>query len=147
MFWILTAVSLGHGFGKDSRSTDGRAAYEAALVVTFTPVAASELELTDTQMFLLGQASTLACVGAARLATAFLLFEVWQPQGNSTTAYPFKVSVRRGKWLAVGVSTLCTCAEMALVTGRCTYDDKAGRFVIPAEVSRASGESRRMHSG
>ena len=98
-------------------------------------------------MFFLGQASTLACVGAARLSTVFLLFELWQAQENSMTAHPFKMSVQRGKWWAVSVSTLCTCAVMALVTGGCTYDDKTGRFVIPAEVSRTSGESRRMHSG
>lgn len=98
-------------------------------------------------MFFLGQASTLACVGAAKLATVFLLFELWQAQENSMTACPFKVSVRRGKWWVVGVSTLFTCAAIALAMGGCTYDDKAGRFVVPAEVSRASGESRRMHSG
>ena len=147
MFCVPTAVSLGHGFGKDSRPGDGRAAYETALVGPFTPFAASELELTATQVFFLGQASTLACVGAAKLATVFLLFELWQPQESSTAACPLKVSVRRGKWWAVGVSTLCTCAVMALAMGGCTYDDRAGRFVIPAEVSRASGESRRMHSG
>ena len=116
MFWILTAVSLDHGFGKDSRPIDARVAYETALVGPFTPVAASELELTGTQMFLLSQALTLACVGAARLATASLLFEVWQPQVDATTAYPSKVSVRREKWLVVGVSTLCTCFEQQETT-------------------------------
>jgi hypothetical protein len=45
------------------------------------------------------------------------------------------------------VLTLFTCVEIGLATGWCTYDDAAGRFVIPAEVSRARGESTRMHSG
>ena len=78
-------------------------------------------------MFLLGQVSTLACVGTARLSTAFLLLEV---------------SERRGKrWTAVAVA-LFTCVETGSAVGGCAYDGTTGRFAVSAEVSAASDEIR-----
>lgn len=48
MFWILTVVWLGHGFGKDPRPAGESAAYQAALVGSANTLVESELELTAT---------------------------------------------------------------------------------------------------
>jgi hypothetical protein len=83
-------------------------------------------------MFFLGQASTLACVGTARLSTAILLFEVSERREN--------------RWIA-GVLALSTCVETGLAVGGCAYDSTTGRFAVSSEVGRASERmSRETHN-
>jgi hypothetical protein len=91
-----------------------------------------KLELTVGQAFFVSQASALASVGTARLASAVALSEVRRHTKWESASWVW--SFLCGMWIV---------AETLLATVSCSYDETKGRFVCAGEVS-AMAQGRAM---